>query len=337
MPATREPAKPRSLRRVVLLGCAIGLVLATTAEAAQVLLGRNFHTVVAGAVYRSSQPSPERIERLIESYGIRTVVNMRGCCNPLEWYVDECRVTHNLDVAQEDVCLSAGRLPSVHEMRRLVEVIDNAEYPVLIHCNRGSDRTGLAAAVLLLLRYDVPLDTARRQLALRYGHLALGHPGYLDEFFDLYAEWLQVKDKTHTRANFRQWIEDDYCPGECRCRIELTDEFTTLPRGKPIALHIRAHNISVRAWQLRAGGNAGVHATFALCDPDGIPVTYGRTGLFEAVVPPGQSIDLIVPVPALQKAGKYRLFVDMVAEQHCEFYKTGSEPLYQELEVRDSR
>src|SRR5207249_5563069 len=112
-------------------------------------------------------------------------------------------------------------------------------------------------------------------------------------------------------------------------------ESTLLSVGKPIALHLRAHNTSVRSWQLRPDGNAGVHATFALCDPDGIPVTYGRTGLFEAVVPPGECIDLVVPLPALHKVGKYRFFADMVAEQQCEFYKTGSEPLYQELNVRD--
>src|SRR5690348_8737567 len=41
-------AKPRSVRRIVLVGCVIGLALATTAEAARVLLGRNFHTVVPG-------------------------------------------------------------------------------------------------------------------------------------------------------------------------------------------------------------------------------------------------------------------------------------------------
>ena len=47
------------------------------------------------------------------------MINLRGCCTPNPWYLDECRVTQRLDVSQEDICFSAGRLPSVPEVRRL--------------------------------------------------------------------------------------------------------------------------------------------------------------------------------------------------------------------------
>src|SRR5262249_59889867 len=99
-----------------------------------------------------------RLERLIQAYGIRTVVNLRGSCLGFDWYRDECRVTHALDVCQEDVCFSAGRLPSTHEVRRLLEVVERSEPPLLLHCQRGADRTGLASAVVLLLQTDVGLD-----------------------------------------------------------------------------------------------------------------------------------------------------------------------------------
>ena len=82
-----------------------------------------------------------------------------------------------LDVCQEDLCFSAGRLPAVAEMRRLVEVLDRSERPLLFHCQRGTDRTGLASAVALLLLTDRPYDEARRQLGLRYGHVALRRHG----------------------------------------------------------------------------------------------------------------------------------------------------------------
>ncbi|HJT77301.1 MAG TPA: hypothetical protein VJ739_08870, partial [Gemmataceae bacterium] len=59
-----------------------------------------------------------------------------------------------------------------------------------------------------------------------------------------------------------------------------------------------------------------------------------RAGLFAADVPPGGSIDLTLPLPALPRPGRYHLLVDMMHEQQCAFYQTGSEPLEEELEVR---
>src|SRR5262249_41159099 len=144
--------------------------LPALAEAVRVFFGANFHAVLPGRVYRCAQPSARALEELVARHGIRTVVNLRGCCDPFPWYLAQARATHRLDVCQEDICLSAGRLPSAPELRRLVEVIDRGEYPLLLHCRRGADRTGLASAVVLLLQPGVPLSQARRQLGLRYGH-----------------------------------------------------------------------------------------------------------------------------------------------------------------------
>src|SRR5437868_10481343 len=100
----------------------------------------------------------------------------------MPWYEDEGRVTWQRDIQQEDINLSASRMPSASELRRLVEVLDRTEYPILLHCKRGADRTGLTSAIVGLLLTDMPFDQARGQLGLRYGHLALGRPAYLDGF-----------------------------------------------------------------------------------------------------------------------------------------------------------
>src|SRR5260370_22516227 len=199
------PRWRRSRFRAMLWGCLCGLVLATAVEARRVFLGANVHTVVPGRVYRCAQPAAAALEQLVKAYGLRTVVNLRGCGNPLPWYLEESRATHALDVAHEDICFSAGRLPSAPELGRLVEVLDRAEYPLLLHCRRGADRTGLAATVVRLLQTDEPLAPARRQLSLRYGHIALGRPAYLDQFFDLYADWLRLRGIDHAPAAFRHW------------------------------------------------------------------------------------------------------------------------------------
>jgi hypothetical protein len=322
------------LGRSLLLGTAAGFLAALGFDAYHVFIGSNAHTVLTGRVYRCAQPSGPEVEKLVQKFGVRTVVNLRGGCDSLPWYLDECRATHHLGVCQEDVRFSAGHLPSTAEARRLLEVLDRSEYPILFHCRRGADRTGLASAMVLLLQPSTPLDKARRQLSLRYGHAALGRPAYLDGFLDLYEEYLHNQGLAHSSARFRAWLEHGYCPAECRSALQAIDWPTSVNKDEPMALRIRATNTSVRPWRFRPGNNAGVHAEFTVLDVQGIIVANGRAGLFDAEIAPAENIDLVLPIPPLHHPGRYLLQVDMVSEQHCEFHQAGSEILEQEVEVR---
>jgi hypothetical protein len=329
-------ARPRrGMLRIALYGCAVGTVLAVAGEAGRVMLGDNFHVLIPGRAYRSAQLSAPALRRVIQGRGVRTVVNLRGCCAPFPWYLDECRVTHDLDVAQEDVCFSAGRLPPVHELRRLVEVLDRCEYPILLHCRRGADRTGLAAVVVLLLHTDAGLAQARRQLGPRYGHFALGRPAYLDRFFDLYEDWLRGHGLAHARAHFRRWAEREYCPGELRCAVEPVGFPAAVRCRTPFPLRVRVRNTGVSAWQLRPETNAGVHVRYVLWDDQDRQVASARSGLYHAEVRPGETAEFTLALPALTRPGRYRLLVDMADEQQCWFFQAGSEPLETELDVRE--
>jgi protein tyrosine phosphatase (PTP) superfamily phosphohydrolase (DUF442 family) len=302
-------------------------------EAYSVFFGANFHTLIPGRVYRSAQLSPTHLERKLRTNNIHTVVNLRGTCDPSPWYLEESRVTSRMSVCQEDICFSAGHLPSVSEVRRLVEVLDRTDYPILLHCRRGADRTGMTAAIILLLQTDATLRQARSQLGLRYGHVALGRPANLDCFLNLYEEWLQSERLTPSPAVFRQWLLDGYCPAECRCEIRTLVP-PAIVRGKPFTVQACFRNTSIRPWHLRAGRNAGIHGSYLLWDPLGNVVVSARSGLFDADVMPGDSIELTLAFPALRDSGRYKLQVDMVGEQHCVFHQAGSEPLEQDLTVR---
>jgi hypothetical protein len=320
---------------MVLLGALCGLLLATAAEACRVMLGNNLHTVLPGRVYRCAQLSGPALGQVLEAHHIRTVVNLRGCGAPFPWYLDECRATHALNAAQYDVCFSAGRLPSGSELRRLIEVLDRCEYPLVLHCRRGADRTGMAAGIVLLLEPGTDLDAARRQLGLRYGHVALGRPAYLDQFFDLYQEWLDGQGLTHAPRHFRRWAQTEYCPGACRCRVGPAQWPALVPRGKPFRVQVRFQNTSVKLWRFQPETNAGIHARYALWDDSDRQIGGARAGLFPAEVAPGHSIDLTLALPALHRPGRYRVLVDLVDEQQCWFFQTGSEPLETEFEVRE--
>ncbi len=329
-----EPGPLRLRPRYLVWGCVLGLAAAFFTEFGRVAVGSNFHTVVAGELYRGAQPTDADLEWAARACGVRTVVNLRGCCPAYPWFLEEARATHRLGLAQEDLCFSSYRLPAVHELRRLVEVFDRSERPLLIHCRRGADRTGLASAVFLLSQHEVSLAEAGRQLSWRYGHLAVGRTRHLTTFLDLYADWLRERGEEHSRVAFRRWVADGYCPGGCRAALEPVDFPAVVPAGQPLGLRVRARNLGIHPWRLKPEKNAGVHLGYVVIDAHNQLVALDRSGQFDAVVAPGESIELTVVLPALREPGRYQLWIDMVDEQQCWFYQAGSEPLEWDLEVR---
>lgn len=340
MPATpndpRPPVSRFSLLYAVLRGCLAGLVVAVAVEAVYILVGANVHVVASGAVYRCARLDPPELERVVRQYNIRTVINLCGCSDPLPWYLGESRATCRLGVCQEDLAFSAGRMPPVNTVRHLVEILDHCDYPILIHCHLGIDRTGMASTIALLLHTDMGPAEARKQLSIRYGHLSCANTGNLDRFFDLYQEWLDHEGKTHSPDQFRRWIVKEYCPAECRATIERLEPSEGALRASPgqaLGFRIRCTNTSIRPWVLQAGANAGVHAGWMLLDENEQYVREGRSGMFDAVVQPGQSIDLTVALPALLP-GRYQVQLDMIDEQLGWFYQMGAtQPLTLQVEV----
>ncbi|HYV39780.1 MAG TPA: tyrosine-protein phosphatase [Gemmataceae bacterium] len=333
---TAAPARWRlTPRRLALL--VIVLALAPFAyEAGHVMFGFNFHTVVPGRIYRCCQPSPEQLERLIADQGVRTIVNLRGPCDSFEWYLDEARIAHDHNVCLEDISFSAGRLPPVAEVRRLIEVLDHTAYPIVVHCRRGADRTGLAATIAVLLTADVSLEDACTQLGLRYGHIALGRPGQLDQFFAFYKKWLTAQGKMHSKELFRQWALNHYCPGACWAEIAFNQPPPShVASGQPAALHLRVCNASMLSWTFTPQWTAGVHLGCHVFDEQDQLIDVVKAGLRDAVVKPGESIDFTLSIPALYRPGRYRLQIDMLDERQCWFFQTGSQPLEWELIVRE--
>jgi len=301
------------------------------------LSGSNFHEVVPGKVYRSSQPDQPQIESLVQSHGIRTVVNLRGAQETAPWYVEESTAVARFDVCHEDISLSAARLPQPQEVRRLVEIFDRAEFPILLHCFRGVDRTGLSSACARLLLTDDSIDDGVAQLGLRYGHVAMGRTRHLIYFFDYYREWLDHRGLKHSRANFRDWMLNGYCPGACRAeieRLEPREPRFVVPQGEIITLRVRSTNTSIRPWKMSRDPNGSVFLCWGVHNSETqMPLLAGRAGLFERVVQPGESVEITAVFPVLAP-GKYIIRVDMEEAQHCKFYMAGSVPVEWVVEVR---
>ena len=129
----------------------------------------NQHEVVPGLLYRSAQLPAGEFVSLAKQAGLRTVINLRGENVGRDWYDAQYRAAKELGVGFLNYRMSASRELTVEQMTELAQMLRDAPKPVLIHCGSGSDRSGLACA-LLLLEAGHPPEAVAHQLSLRYGH-----------------------------------------------------------------------------------------------------------------------------------------------------------------------
>lgn len=140
------------------------------------IAGNNFHVVRKDVLYRCAQPTKKHLKKYIEKYGIKTVINLRGAHPEKSWWVNEQEVTTAYNVQLINIAMSADELPSKENLKTLLDTYANAEYPMLIHCRAGVDRTGEAAAIWLMDQRNFPKDQALEQLTLKYRHVSSLHP-----------------------------------------------------------------------------------------------------------------------------------------------------------------
>jgi protein tyrosine/serine phosphatase len=144
----------------------------------------NFHPITPGEAYRSAQLDQDELEHYIRKYAIRSVINLRGMHHDEKWYRDEIEICGRLGVAHYDVDLSSDEAPTKTELRDLLGLFAAASRPVLIHCQAGADRSGLAAALWKLVVDRAPKSVARKQLSILYGHIPFGPTQVLDDFIE---------------------------------------------------------------------------------------------------------------------------------------------------------
>lgn len=156
-----------------------------------------------GQLLRSAQPLRHELEERIEREGIKTVLRLRGGNEDEFWYEQTATACRNKGVTLVQIPMSDRRFPHKWELLQLVDAIEFAEYPMLVHCKAGADRTGLASAIYVL-HTGGTLAQARKELALLpYGHTGIGGNQRMDEVLDYFAPWEGV-------ISFNQWARDIY-------------------------------------------------------------------------------------------------------------------------------
>jgi protein tyrosine phosphatase (PTP) superfamily phosphohydrolase (DUF442 family) len=168
-----------------------------------------FYTVIEGRIYRSAQLSGQRLENIIKEKGINTIVNLRGKDKDEKWYEEEKRIAREYNVDIISIRLPSDRLPDYVRLNHLFNALLTAKRPLLLHCWRGSDRSGLASAMALIIEKNAELPLAKKQFSWRYGVFP-----FFDSIgtlvFSEYEKWLEKEGKQHSRDLFYTWFRNQY-------------------------------------------------------------------------------------------------------------------------------
>lgn len=167
----------------------------------------NHGAVIEGRVYRIAQPMSEDIEHIIKRDKIATVLRLRGGSSTDFWVHETCNGTEAGGATLVMIPISAHSLPPKDELIKIVDTLENAPKPILIHCMAGADRTGLASAISVLLAGGT-MERAREELDFwPHLHLRASKAIAMDQVLDLYEPW-------YGKIDFQTWVRDWYVAPE---------------------------------------------------------------------------------------------------------------------------
>ncbi|KQV66178.1 tyrosine-protein phosphatase [Rhizobium sp. Root1220] len=175
------------LKWPVRLTLAAGIAVLAHAGIGQ--LSGNFHEVIAGELYRSAQPNGSDIKHYAATYGIKTILNLRNE-QRRGWYEEEATAAAENGITLIDFPMSSTTVLPVADAQRLAKIMGEAPKPLLIHCEHGSNRTGLASAIYVGAVSKSSETFAEFQMSPYFGNFSiLGLSRYaLYQSWDRYEE-----------------------------------------------------------------------------------------------------------------------------------------------------
>ena len=121
----------------------------------------NFREIQAGKIYRSAQPSEKQLENWLGKYEIKTILNLRG--DGLQIIKQEKQIAEKANVKMFSFGLGSGKIPDRKTLTELIQVLQTAELPILIHCRAGVDRSGTISTMAAMAIANQDYKTAKWQ------------------------------------------------------------------------------------------------------------------------------------------------------------------------------
>lgn len=153
-----------------------GKVFASVLVSTSCFAAGNFGAVVPNVLYRSAAPaSAVDMRNTVGGNGIRTVIDLEDGWS--DYPIEQERLwCERNGVKFHNPALSAFEKPKTVAIRKIVDMVDASEKPVLVHCIYGQDRTGLVIAAYRMIKQGWSYEDAYREM-LSYGHNPSGWLG----------------------------------------------------------------------------------------------------------------------------------------------------------------
>ena len=168
------------------------------------IMYRNFYRL-SDRAFRSNHPSAAFLAKLQAKHGLKTVISLRRA-DASGQYLLEKEACDKLGIKLINHPMSSRSLPDVDKVLEAKQILENADYPILIHCKSGADRAGLMSVFYKHFIEHQPLEQAVEQLGMKYGHFRWADTGKLDFFFDSFFAY----QKTHPDVDFLTWLQTVY-------------------------------------------------------------------------------------------------------------------------------
>lgn len=277
----------------------------------------NFSVVIPGEMYRSGQMGPEQLEKIIREFEIQSIINLRGFKENEDWYRQEKEIAEKSGVnlynlTEMGIELQSYRLPAPEELEKIIKIIDSIPRPVLVHCKKGADRTGLFSAITVLLGKNSNLEQAWDHSSLKY--LAIPESAG-SQFLQKYQDWLGER-KHHPRL-LAQWLGQVYIPHYYWVRIKAIAPPEVVESGEPAVFRVRVTNESeeVIPFRTESAGGVRLQGHFYKLENQKLSehkVLQGRSVNLD--LDPGNSTELELEIPPDLQQGKYVLTFDLIDE-----------------------
>ncbi len=165
---------------------------------------RNFHRLSENA-FRSNHPSPAFIKKLKQKHGINTIISLRRADKTGQYQLEkEACEKHGITLINHP--MSSRSFPDVDRILQAKDILENAKYPILIHCKSGADRAGMMSVFYKHFILKQPISEALSELSMKYGHFRWADTGKLDVFFDTFLAY----EKENPDTTFIEWVENHY-------------------------------------------------------------------------------------------------------------------------------
>ncbi len=237
-PARRRPATTRrTATDRAELGFLIFVTIAVVGGSYGAMIARgNFHEVVPQRVYRSGQPTPEQLRAWINRYGLKTIINLRGPTAP--GAAEERELAASMGVDFVCVQLNAYKALSGRKLAQLLDVLQTARQPMLLHCYHGVDRAGTAAALAAWLLGCQPYDRAKWQAYVPPGPWKrVKGSSHISDVLTLYESFCRERGlNPDDPALFQRWAREIYSVQDSSAEPGAAcDGDAVRPRGQSLA------------------------------------------------------------------------------------------------------